>query len=177
MIGYALPMRIALAQVNPTVGDVDGNTELCVRAAHLAGERGADVVVLPELVICGYPPKDLLLAEGFIAACERAVLRIAKRLPRGMTAILGTPLRGRVRGRIGNGLVALRDGKIVARYHKRLLPTYDVFDEDRYFAPGDEAVVLRVKGKAVKRPQRSLADLLVLETADAQEYLKTSAKR
>ncbi len=140
-------MRIALAQVNPTVGDVDGNTELCVRAAHLAGERGADVVVLPELVICGYPPKDLLLAEGFIAACERAVLRIAKRLPRGMTAILGTPLRGRVRGRIGNGLVALRDGKIVARYHKRLLPTYDVFDEDRYFAPGDEAVVLRVKGK------------------------------
>ncbi len=140
-------MRIALAQVNPTVGDVNGNAELCVRAAHLAAERQADVVVLPELVICGYPPKDLLLAEGFVGACESAVRRIAKRLPRGLTIILGTPVRSRVRGRIGNGLVAVRDGKILGEYHKRLLPTYDVFDEDRYFVPGDEAVVLRIKGK------------------------------
>jgi len=147
-------MRIALAQVNPTVGDIDANAELCARAAALAEERGADLLVFPELVLCGYPPKDLLLAEGFVHACERACRTLARIVPRGMTIVLGTPTRAgkRAKGGIANALVALRGGTIIATYHKRLLPTYDVFDEDRYFTPGDDAVVLRVRGTSDAKP-------------------------
>ena len=138
-------MRIIAAQINPTVGDIGTNTRLALDATRRAREAGADLLLLPELVICGYPPMDLLNHEGFLEACEAAVRTVAEAAT-GLTVVLGAPLRRPSDGRITNSLLALQNGKIVARYDKRLLPTYDVFDEHRYFAPGDEAVVIDVAG-------------------------------
>ena len=139
-------MRLALAQINPTVGDLDGNVALIVSAIERARTAGADLIVLPELSICGYPPKDLLLQEGFIGACERAGRGVGERATDGITAVLGCPLRCDRGAGIANSLLVYRDGRALARYDKRLLPTYDVFDEDRYFTPGDRAVVVSVGG-------------------------------
>ncbi len=138
-------MRLALAQLNPTVGDLAGNARLIADAARAAHARGADLAVFPELCVCGYPPKDLLAAgQGdFVRACEASALEIGRQAPRGVTLVLGVPLPGRAGG-VTNSLLVFRDGSIVARYDKRLLPTYDVFDEDRYFTPGDRAVVVEV---------------------------------
>jgi NAD+ synthetase len=144
-------VKIALAQLNPTVGDLAGNSGRIGRAvgeARGGGARGAALVVLPELVICGYPPRDLLAVEGFVAACERATRAVGERETAGITAVIGTPLAGDS-GRVFNGLMVFRDNALVATYRKRLLPTYDVFDEDRYFEPGDEAVVVEVAGRRV----------------------------
>jgi NAD+ synthetase len=135
-------MILALAQINPTVGDIAGNTRLIVDFATRAHEKKANLVIFPELAICGYPPKDLLLAEGFVAACEAAVREIAAKAPAGLTIIVGTPLASQ--HGLRNALAVCRDGAVIAIYAKRLLPTYDVFDEDRYFTPGDQPVVIDV---------------------------------
>jgi NAD+ synthase/NAD+ synthase (glutamine-hydrolysing) len=139
-------MILTLAQINPTVGDLAGNAGLILDHAARAAAGGVDLVVYPELALCGYPPKDLLLADGFVAACERWAAEVAAKAPPGVTLVFGTPLAA---GRSGvhNGLVACRGGTITARYAKRLLPTYDVFDEDRYFEPGSQPVVVDVPGK------------------------------
>lgn len=140
-------MRLGLAQINPTVGDIDGNARRIVERIREAREAGCDLVVLPELCLCAYPPKDLLLQEGFVTACFAAAKSIGESQTRGITAVFGTPLffdPDPATGRIANGLVAYRDGKLLATYHKRLLPTYDVFDEDRYFTPGNRPVVIEV---------------------------------
>ncbi len=140
-------MRLALAPLNPTIGDTEANASLVLDAARHAAMANADVLLCPELVISGYPPKDLLSQEGFVAACARAVDRIAREAPPMLTVIVGLPLfadAARPEAGIHNALVVLRDGKEVARYAKRLLPTYDVFDEDRYFVPGDRPCVIDV---------------------------------
>ncbi len=136
-------MRLALAQLNPTVGDVAGNAALVIAAIRRAREAGADLVATTELAISGYPPKDLLLMDGFVGACEREARLIGETQSRGLTIVIGTPL-ARSGGAIANGLLAFRDGLCIAEYAKRLLPTYDVFDEDRYFEPGATAVVIDV---------------------------------
>ncbi len=128
-------MRLALAQLNPTVGDIDGNARLIVDSIARARNAGVDLLATAELAICGYPPKDLLLMEGFAEAAERAAREIGARHSGNMTVVIGTPI-ARGHGAIANGLVIFRDGSLVAAYDKRLLPTYDVFDEDRYFEPG-----------------------------------------
>lgn len=133
-------MKLALAQINPTIGDLDGNAAKLLEFARQA--MPADLIVFPELALCGYPPKDLLLAEGFVAGCGAAAKRIAAAAPAGATLVFGLPIAS-TQG-LRNGLVACRDGQILAMYAKRLLPTYDVFDEDRYFTPGDEPVVLDI---------------------------------
>jgi NAD+ synthase (glutamine-hydrolysing) len=135
-------MRLALAQVNPTVGDLAGNARRILDFARRAADAAADLAVFPELAVCGYPPKDLLLAEGFVAACEAAVRALAADAPPNLTIIVGTPLASP--GGLRNALAVLRGGAIVATYAKRLLPTYDVFDEDRYFEPGDTPCVIDV---------------------------------
>jgi NAD+ synthase (glutamine-hydrolysing) len=146
-------MRLALAQINPTVGDISGNAALIERTLEAARRRSVDLVVFPELAICGYPPRDLLHHEGFVEACEAACARIGERCTAGITAVLGTPLRlgdaGAGGVRLANSLVVYRDGARVDCYDKRLLPTYDVFDEDRYFEAGSRAVVIEVGGERV----------------------------
>ncbi len=151
---YPSSMRLALAQINPTVGDIPGNAARIVRVIEEARVKGADLVVLPELALCGYPPKDLLLQEGFVKACVKAAQEIGEKHTSGITAIFGLPLpvdphnpdaQGSA---IANALLAYSDNTYIDSYDKRLLPTYDVFDEDRYFVPGDRAVVIDVPTRA-----------------------------
>ncbi|TVQ63143.1 MAG: NAD+ synthase [Phycisphaerales bacterium] len=143
-------MRLALCQLNPTVGDLAGNTRLAIDAIRKAHDQGARLIALPELSICGYPPRDLLLMEGFVGACERAADELGREAGAftDATIVLGTPL-GNPDGSTVNALIAFRAGDRIATYRKRLLPTYDVFDEDRYFEPGDEACVIEVGGVRV----------------------------
>lgn len=138
-------MRVALAPINPTVGDLVGNADLVIEAYRRSRDAGADLVAFPELVVSGYPPRDLLWQEGFLEANAREVRRIAQSCL-GVTAIVGAPRRDESTGAIHNSLFALQQGAVLASYDKRLLPTYDVFDEGRYFTPGARAVVLNISG-------------------------------
>jgi len=131
-------VKIALAQLNPTVGDLRGNCERILKVVHQAEQAGADLILFSELAICGYPPKDMLLREGFVDACDRAVERLARQIKSKIGVILGHPTgRDLPAGRIANAASLLHQGKIVNRIHKLLLPTYDVFDEQRYFRRAD----------------------------------------
>jgi NAD+ synthase (glutamine-hydrolysing) len=130
-------MRIALAQVNPTVGDLAGNCRRIIDFISRARSAAADIVVFPELSIIGYPPKDLLLKPQFIEDNLRALRMIAARVS-GIEAIVGYAERNPdpVGRPLHNALAVIRGGQIVSRHFKTLLPTYDVFDESRYFEPG-----------------------------------------
>jgi NAD+ synthase (glutamine-hydrolysing) len=130
-------MRIALAQINPTVGDLAGNVRKHLEFIDRAKSGGAQLVVFPEMSIIGYPAKDLLLKKQFIDANLRALSDIASRVS-GIDAIVGYAERNAqpVGRPLHNAVAVLRDGKIVSRHFKTLLPTYDVFDESRYFEPG-----------------------------------------
>jgi NAD+ synthetase len=144
-------LRVAVAQIDTTVGDFRGNSEKIVACGRRAEERGADLVLFPELAVCGYPPKDLLDRRSFLREAEHAADRIA-RASGTATWLYGAVLSNRARtGRaVFNAAVAARRGKRVGEYHKRLLPTYDVFDEGRYFEPGRRPpLVLRVKGMRI----------------------------
>jgi NAD+ synthase/NAD+ synthase (glutamine-hydrolysing) len=143
-------VRVALCQLNPTVGDLDGNVALAVAALDEARRQGAVLAVFPELSTIGYPPRDLLLRQGVAEASRRAAERVAEACRDGLAAVVGfaepcpdgpRPLR--------NALAFCRDGRIETTYAKRLLPTYDVFDEDRYFTPGDRACVVGHAGRRV----------------------------
>ncbi len=145
-------MRLALAQINPTVGDLPGNARRIAEWVGKARAAGADLVVLPELCLCGYPPKDLLLMEGFVEACGREAKKLGESATAGITAVFGCPLpvdRKDPGAGVANSLLVYRDNSYVDDYDKRLLPTYDVFDEDRYFTPGDRAVVIGTGGARV----------------------------
>ncbi len=139
-------MRIALAQLNPTVGDLAGNSALVEVAAKRAAEAGAELLVCSELMICGYPPKDLLLRSGFVAACDRAVNELATRLPPKLGVLIGHPThRGITTGRFANGASLLFGGRVETTIHKTLLPNYDVFDERRYFRSAESVRPMEFK--------------------------------
>jgi NAD+ synthase (glutamine-hydrolysing) len=131
-------MRLALAQINSVVGDLDGNRDRVLARLEEAKEAGADLVLLPELVVTGYPPEDLLLRPSFVRAAERTLNEIA-RATRGLVALVGVPLLERD---LFNACAVCAGGEVKAWYRKRFLPNYGVFDEDRYFAPGDDLLLL-----------------------------------
>jgi NAD+ synthase (glutamine-hydrolysing) len=146
-------VRIALAQINPTVGDFAGNLALISGYVERAAAQGAELVIFPELATCGYPPADLLEKESFVAQAEATLAAVAE-LTRGegRPAILcGSPMRcENVRGKhVRNVAALLADGAVHAVQQKMLLPFYDVFDEQRYFEPADEQSLSVVKGHAV----------------------------
>jgi NAD+ synthase (glutamine-hydrolysing) len=144
-------MKVALAQLNPVVGDLEGNSKKIIAAIGEAREKGAGLVVFSELVICGYPPRDLLLVDGFVKRCAAAVKVIGEQHTSGIAVVIGTPLPAGdgVDDGIANSVVVYEDNAFVGYHDKRLLPTYDVFDEDRYFEAGHRAVVVEVAGKRV----------------------------
>ncbi len=135
-------MKIALAQIDTTVGDFAGNTELIVKNAQCARQRGADLVVFPELALCGYPPRDLLDKPGFIERSQSELLRLARSLPP-IPALVGYVRRSKVSQgrRVANAAAWLEGGRVALDYAKILLPFYDVFDESRYFEPGTAVCV------------------------------------
>lgn len=144
-------MKIALAQLNPTVGDFERNTTRILEAAERAGRQGADLCVFPELAICGYPPADLLEIERFVDRAEQCVRRIADATAqKGMPAILvGTVRPSEVRpGKPARNVAVLcADGREVFSQCKMLLPFYDVFDEQRYFEPAASQSLIELKGE------------------------------
>ena len=137
-------LRIALAQLNVTVGDLEGNRRLIEAVIRRAQAWRADLVVVPELAILGYPPEDLLLKPQFIEANRRALQCVCP-LVRGIVALVGFVDRDH-QGRLYNAVAVLADGRHRATYYKRYLPNYGVFDEKRYFAPGTEPLIIEVGG-------------------------------
>src|SRR6476646_10019700 len=127
-------MRLALAQIDPTVGDLDGNRSMILSRLEEARAAGADLVLLPELAVTGYPPEDLLLRPGFVRAAERSLEAIARET-RGIAAVVGTPHFDRD---LYNACAVCAGGEVKAMVKKRFLPNYGVFDEMRYFASGNE---------------------------------------
>ncbi|WP_372587949.1 NAD+ synthase [Thiothrix lacustris] len=136
-------LRIALAQLNVCVGDVQDNLRKVREAILHAREQQADVVVFPELVLAGYPPEDLLFRPDFIAQMQAGVEALAVDA-HGITVILGAPVQRA--GLLQNMACVLRDGEVLAEYAKQCLPNYRVFDEKRYFTPGTESLVIEVAG-------------------------------
>jgi NAD+ synthase/NAD+ synthase (glutamine-hydrolysing) len=141
-------VRIALLQINPTVGDLDGNARLIEHAAREAGARGADLAVTPELALSGYLPRDLLLSPAFVERNWTVLADLAARLADAPPTLVGLPEPNpAAEGRpLFNTAALVRGGHIEQRFRKALLPTYDVFDEDRYFEPFHGAQTLDLDG-------------------------------
>jgi NAD+ synthase (glutamine-hydrolysing) len=136
-------MKIAIAQINCTVGDLAGNAAKIADFAQRAKQQGAEVLLTPELSLCGYPPEDLLLRDGFYHACDKALADLAQHA-QGIILIVGHPHK--VGKSCYNAASILRDGKIVATYHKHALPNHSVFDEERYFAHGKDPCLIELDG-------------------------------
>ena len=166
-------LKIALAQINPTVGDLANNLAKIIRYCDLARDQhAAEVVVFPELAISGYPPEDLLFRDDFLAQCERSLQKLQASV-RDLVVIVGHPLEED--GKVFNALSVLSDGDSRACYRKQRLPNYAVFDEKRYFIAGEETQTVEIKGvrmglaicediwddKIVKQIVDSAADLIV----------------
>jgi NAD+ synthetase len=142
-------VKIALAQINPTVGDFSGNLEKIVSAGRRAAALGARLTVFSELVICGYPPADFLEKPSFLARCRSAVDELAgatRDLPTAVLAGVALPAEGETSKPAVNAAVLLDGGRLLLEQHKRLLPFYDVFDEQRYFAPSRSQQVVELDG-------------------------------
>src|ERR671935_1139889 len=131
-------MRVALAQMNTVVGDLDGNAARIRDRLAEAKEQQVDLVVFPELVVTGYPPEDLLLRPSFLQAAQAKVEELAREA-RGTVALIGVPWLDRD---LYNACAVCAAGELRTVYRKRFLPNYGVFDEDRYFAPGRDLVLL-----------------------------------
>src|SRR5215831_20343134 len=139
-------MRIAIAQLNQVVGDLAGNAARILDAVTEAERGGADLVVTPELSLCGYPPEDLLLRPAFLAACAEELQKLAGKVTKS-TVLVGFP---EVAENVCyNAAAVVRDGRVFATYRKRELPNYTVFDEERYFRPGNVPCVFDVAGVRV----------------------------
>ncbi len=136
-------IRVAAAQVNTTVGDIDGNTRIIEKWIRLSQDQQAELVAFPELTITGYPPEDLVLYDNFIAANKIALHRIAAKVEN-IVALVG--FVDSEDGKLFNSAAVLHQGKIVTKYRKIHLPNYGVFDERRYFTPGEECPIISING-------------------------------
>jgi NAD+ synthase (glutamine-hydrolysing) len=143
------PLHIALAQINPIVGDLSGNAKLIREAAEVAHRSGAKLLVTPELALTGYPPEDLLLRPAFIEAAADALDQLRSTLADypGLAVVVGHPLK--TPQGLHNAASVLRDGKCIASYAKHELPNNEVFDEVRYFTPGSAPCVFDIEGCAI----------------------------
>jgi NAD+ synthase/NAD+ synthase (glutamine-hydrolysing) len=142
-------LRVALLQINPTAGDLSGNSALIIDAARAAQSRGADLLVTSELALMGYLPRDLLMSKGFVARGCQMLTRLATELQNAPPLLVGlaTPNPAEMGRPLFNSAVLLKDGQPGAVFHKTLLPTYDVFDEDRYFEPAQGPQILELNGR------------------------------
>jgi NAD+ synthase (glutamine-hydrolysing) len=148
-------MRIAIAQLNPIVGDIEGNAQRILEAAQTAFNRGAELLLTPELSLCGYPPRDLLLNLGFVEKMSQQLQLLSQQLPEKLAVLVGFVEKNpsaTVRGEkpLFNSIALLKSQEIKQIFTKRLLPTYDVFDEDRYFASGKESQYFQLTENNVK---------------------------
>lgn len=136
--------KLALCQINTTVGDFAGNCARMLDASQRAAAAGATLALFPELAVCGYPPRDLLDRASFIADNVHALQSLAERAPRELSLLVGfvEPLEGK----LYNAVALVSGGTVQQVFHKRLLPTYDVFDEDRYFEPGKLPLTFELGG-------------------------------
>ena len=137
-------MKIAIAQINPIIGDLPGNAQKILEMSQQAVLTGVRLLLTPELSICGYPPRDLLLNPTFVEAMDKTLQKLAEDLPTNLAVLVGTVVinsQAHITGgkNLFNSIALLENGKIKQLFHKRLLPTYDVFDEKRYFEPGLQA--------------------------------------
>jgi NAD+ synthase (glutamine-hydrolysing) len=142
-------MRLGLLQLNPTVGALEENAQRIIRSAQEAQRRGAELAISAELAVPGYLPRDLLLRPAFIESCWNCVMGIAKALSGGIPLLVGLPLKStqQVGRPLFNAAVLLKNGGVCSTFFKTLMPTYDVFDEDRYFEPGTEPQILEIAGR------------------------------
>ena len=137
-------MKIAIAQLNPTIGDLTNNAKNILQWAQKAANSGARLLLTPELSLCGYPPRDLLLNHGFVSKMPTILQQLAEDLPENLAVLVGSVIpnpQANIAGEkpLFNSIVLLEEKQIKQTFHKRLLPTYDVFDEDRYFQSGEES--------------------------------------
>src|ERR1700733_13761130 len=145
-------MRVALAQINPTIGDFAENARLIVRDAREAARRGADVVVFPELALTGYPPRDLVEKPSFLPRSEMELEKLAREtadLDLSLIAGFVAKSQAQTGKQALNSAAVIRNGQIVFRQSKMLLPTYDVFDEARYFRPAEREDLCTIAGRRV----------------------------
>jgi predicted amidohydrolase len=138
-----MQLRVALAQINPTVGDMQGNAGRIALRIEEARRAGAQLVATPELALSGYPPEDLLLHRGFRRRVEESLARLSE-AARGIDLLVGYPEYSG--GILFNSAAWIRDGRRIANYRKQRLPNYQVFDEKRYFTPGDAFVTVELGG-------------------------------
>lgn len=148
-IPFLMIMKIAIAQINPLIGDLSGNAQKILEMSQQASLTGVRLLLTPELSICGYPPRDLLLNPSFVVAMDQTLQKLAEDLPTNLAVLVGTVVKNsqaRITGgkNLFNSMALLENGKIQQFFHKRLLPTYDVFDEHRYFEHGLEVNYLIV---------------------------------
>lgn len=144
-------MQIVIAQLNPIIGDLSGNAQKILAAAYSTPAKESQLLLTPELSLCGYPPKDLLLNPYFVREMDLTLQQLAKDLPPNLTVLVGTVtanLNASINGgkNLFNSVALLAGNKVENIFHKRLLPTYDVFDERRYFEPGTEANYFNLDG-------------------------------
>ncbi|WP_039767019.1 NAD+ synthase [Caldicellulosiruptor sp. F32] len=136
-------MKVLLCQINPIVGDIEGNTKKIIRI--IKSHRDAKILIFPELAICGYPPKDLLFQKDFIEAVDKAVEKIAKEVEDSFV-VVGSPTKSHHVSKLFNSAIIFHQGRIEKIIHKTLLPSYDVFDENRYFIPSPAREVVTIEG-------------------------------
>ncbi len=144
-------MKFALAQINPVVGDIEGNTEKILRNVREAKKGNANLVIFPELALVGYPPRDLLLKPRLIEKNLEALSFISQNIPDGITAMIGCIQRNTLHTgkNLYNSVAVISGGRILSVHHKSLLPNYDVFDEQRYFEPGPMITLARVSSRKI----------------------------